>query len=72
MLAELALPLDLSSFINCCTVNLKGYPSVTDSMVPTETAITLKILLTRPNGLLANNAVDDLGRRHGRKLNGMN
>ena len=72
MLAELALPLDLSSFINCCTVHLKGYPSVADSMIPTETAITLKTLLTRPDRLLASNAVDDLGRCHGRKLNCMN
>ena len=33
---------------------------------------TLKALLMKPDGLLASDAVDDLGRRHGRKLNRLN
>jgi len=69
MLAELTLPPHLSSFINCCTVHLRGYPSVTYSIVPTETAVTLKALLARPDRLLASDAVDDLGRCHRCKLN---
>ena len=69
MLAELTLPLHLSSFVNCCSVHLGGYPSVTYLIVPTETAVTLKALLARPDRLLASDAVDDLGRCHCRKLN---
>jgi len=68
MLAEIAWPLDLNSFVNCCMVHFKGYPSVADSMVPAETAVTLKALLMRLDRFLASDAVDYLCRRHGHKL----